>query len=124
MKTLSVKIISILLLCTVCTIFSSACNNVSNEVDNVVMQQNPDSVLTGKWKGGNLEHGINELEFFSDGTYTSNHPNYEGSYSVDNNRIRLTGVLMESLTYTIEINNDTIKFYSDSGRQIATFTKV
>lgn len=124
MKTLSVKMISILLLCTVCTIFSSACNNVSNEVDNVVMQQNPDSVLTGKWKGGNLEHGINELEFFSDGTYTSNHPNYEGSYSVDNNRIRLTGVLMESLTYTIEINNDTIKFYSDSGRQIATFTKV
>ena len=124
MKTLSVKMISILLLCTVCTIFSSACNNVSNEVDNVVMQQNPDSVLTGKWKGGNLEHGINELEFFSDGTYTSNHPNSEGSYSVDNNRIRLTGVLMESLTYTIEINNDTIKFYSDSGRQIATFTKV
>ena len=49
------------------------------------------------------------LEFFSDGKYTSSHPNYEGDYSIDGNRIRLEGVLVDSEIYYFRVKGDTLE---------------
>lgn len=57
---------------------------------------------------------LRSLEFFSDGTYNSNHVNYSGSYSIDGNRIKLTGILMSTLVYTFEIKGDTLYLYPSS----------
>lgn len=64
------------------------------------------------------------LEFFSDGTYKSDYPNYYGSYSVDGNRLRMSGVLVEDVTVNYEVNDNNLIFTND-GREkpIATFEK-
>lgn len=54
------------------------------------------------------------LEFFSDGTYTSSHPNYFGDYSIDRDRLKLSGIMMEARTYTFEIQGDTLSLYIDN----------
>lgn len=82
------------------------------------------SKLVGQWESDRGQ--ISELEFFSDGTYTSDDPNHSGNYSVDGDRIRLQGILMSDLTYTFEINGNTLTFYknSDDENPYAEYTKV
>lgn len=86
------------------------------------------SSLAGEWKAEKLRlpaghAGISEIEFFSDGTYTSDHPNYCGSYSVDKNRIRLSGDLVDDATFTFDIKGKTLTFYTELGSEIK-FNKV
>lgn len=53
------------------------------------------------------------IEFFSDGKYTSSHPNYEGDYSIDGNRIRLEGILVDSKIYYFKASGDTLELSYD-----------
>lgn len=64
------------------------------------------------------------LEFFSDGTYVSNRSNYSGGYSIDDDRIKLDGVLAEPLTFTFELNEDTLTFYYDDGEVMNEYQRV
>lgn len=84
-----------------------------------------ESYLIGRWSiDENYHSSLEELEFFSDGTYVSDHPNYEGNYSVDNDRIRLTGILVDSKTYTFDVNKITLTFYDDDGEVYCVYNKV
>ena len=50
----------------------------------------------------------NYYDFFSDGTYSSYSDNYHGSYSVDGNRIRLSGVLVSDKVVEYKFEGDTL----------------
>ena len=68
--------------------------------------------LSGIYVGQDTEESYAEfdyLEFFSDGKYTSNRSNYEGNYSIDGNRIRLEGILVDSKTYYFRVKGDTLE---------------
>lgn len=72
------------------------------------------SKIVGKWnrtEGWGFEY----LEFFSDGTYTSNSSNYEGDYSIDGDRLKLSGFMAEAKVYTFKIKGNTLSLY-ESGR--------
>lgn len=75
--------------------------------------------LVGKWEaeGYGIDGGIHlkELEFFDGGSYASNSDNYSGGYSVDGNRLKLTGTLVEALTFTFELDGDTLIIYEENG---------
>lgn len=85
------------------------------------------SSIVGRWSGDSIsiERGgsIYELEFFSDGTYTSSHSNYTGSYSISGNRLKLAGLLVSDLTYNFKIHGNTLTFYSDNGNVLYEFKK-
>ncbi len=53
------------------------------------------------------------IEFFSDGKYTSSHSNYEGNYSIDGNRIRLEGILVDSKIYYFRVHGNTLEMDYD-----------
>ena len=81
-----------------------------------------EDMIVGYWE--NTEGGqFRYLEFFSDGSYTSSHVNYEGSYSIEGNRLKLTGILVESKTYSFEIKGNTLYLYNRSGDLLATFVR-
>lgn len=69
------------------------------------------SSIVGHWSQTEGS-GFSYLEFFSDGTYTSDYDNYQGSYSIDGDRLKLTGILVEAKTYTFEIKDDTLSLYT------------
>ena len=78
------------------------------------------TMLSGKWEA--VDNGVRvdgtslvELEFFSDGTYTSNSSNYEGNYSIDGDRIRLSGILVSSCTFKFNISKGSLTLYYDNG---------
>lgn len=75
--------------------------------------------LVGRW-----ESESDHLEFFSDGTYSSNDANYQGGYSVDGDRIKLQGYLMPDRTYTFKIQNNNLIFYNNDGEVMEEFKKV
>lgn len=85
------------------------------------------SSLVGLWRGDRISVGlgsISELEFFSDGTYNSNHPNYTGNYSVDGDRLKLSGLLVSDLTYNFKVDGDILTFRKDNGDVLYEFEKV
>lgn len=49
------------------------------------------------------------IEFFPDGKYTSSDPNYEGDYSINGNRIRLEGILVDSKVYYFKVKGKTLE---------------
>lgn len=73
-----------------------------------------EELIVGRWvvdsKNG-YSHMLKSLEFFGDGTYVSSHTNYEGSYSISNNRLRLQGILVDSITETFKVDENTLTFY-------------
>ncbi len=78
------------------------------------------SALAGRWeavdKGIKVDYGrLSELEFFSDGTYNSSSSNYSGGYSVDGNRIRISGVIASDYSFTFDVSGNTLTIYDDSG---------
>lgn len=75
--------------------------------------------IVGQW---NVTEGnkFRYLEFFSDGTYTSSHSNYHGDYSIDGDRLMLSGVLVEPRTYTFKIQSDTLSLYYNSESESPT----
>lgn len=78
--------------------------------------------IVGRWEKTE-GYGFDYLEFFSDGTYTSSHPNYASNYSIEGDRLKLTGVLMETKVYTFEINGNVLNLFNDSGEIYASFEK-
>ena len=91
--------------------------------------KSPADLIIGQWLiPGEEDHAestieLVELEFFSDGTYTSNTANYAGTYSIDEDRIKLNGILVEPLTYTFEVDEDSLTFYED-GEVVDEYKKV
>lgn len=71
------------------------------------------SKLVGRWTKTE-GRGFSYLEFFSDGTYTSDKANYEGNYSIDGDRLKLSGILAEAKTYTFKIKGDILSLYASS----------
>ncbi len=67
-------------------------------------------ITAGSW---NVTY-LKRLEFFNDGTYVSNHVNYSGNFSINSSRLKLTGILMPTLTYTFEIKGDALYLYPNS----------
>lgn len=80
------------------------------------------NAIVGRWEKTEGS-GFDYLEFFSDGTYTSSHPNYAADYSIEGNRLRLTGVLMETKVYTFEIKSNVLNLLNDDGEIYASFEK-
>lgn len=68
--------------------------------------------LSGRYIGQDKTR-FSSLEFFSDGKYTSSHSNYEGNYSIDGNRIRLEGVLVDSVIYYFKASGNTLELSYD-----------
>lgn len=91
---------------------------------------NSSDLIVGQWivPGSEDRAGTTSdlvaLEFFSDGTYDSNRSNYSGGYSIDGDRIKLDGVLAEPLTFTFELNDDTLIFYYDDGEVMNEYQRV
>lgn len=83
--------------------------------------KSPSDLIVGQWEipeeveNAGTTSKLVQLEFFSDGTYTSNRSNYSGDYSIDGDRIKLNGVLAEPLTFTFGLEEDTLTFYYDDG---------
>ena len=74
--------------------------------------QKKNGSLVGRWVA--VKHRwMDELEFFSDGTYSSDKAKYFGSYTAENGRLRLDGVLMEDLVFSYELKGDTLIIYDD-----------
>ncbi len=75
------------------------------------------SPIIGQWEAADapfmsLGYGtIKKLEFFSDGTYNSNHPNYSGSYSIEGNRLKISGILVSSETFSFKVRGNTLSLY-------------
>lgn len=79
--------------------------------------------LSGKYVG---EDGakFSYIEFFSDGKYTSSDSNYEGRYSIDGNRIRLEGILVDSKLYYFKVNGKTLELsYDEDFKSSDTYKK-
>ncbi len=68
--------------------------------------------LSGRYVGEGST-SFDYIEFFSDGNYTSSHSNYEGDYSIDGNRIRLEGILVDSRIYYFRASGDTLELSYD-----------
>ncbi len=63
--------------------------------------------IVGRWEREGT--GIfSELEFFSDGTYASSVDYASGTYSVTDNRLRLSTQYSSDWTYSFEIKNNTL----------------
>ena len=88
-------------------------------------QKSPEAKITGRWRlAEDSSSFLNRLEFFSDGTYVSNHANYEGSYSIDDNRIRLQGILVDTKSFTYQLKGDILTFYDDGGDVYCVYERV
>ena len=92
--------------------------------------KSPSDLIVGRWIIPGEEDNIRTtfslvaLEFFSDGTYTSNLSNYSGNYSIDGDSIKLAGILVEPLTVTFELDENTLTFYSDNGEYMREYQRV
>ena len=111
MKNKALRVTAVAVMLAICITVFAACGN-------------PAGKLAGRWSKTSGGTSINKLEFFSDGTYKSDYSNYYGSFSVDGNRIRLSGVLVEDLTMNFEVNGDNLIFYSDNeNKEIMKFER-
>ncbi|MBP3570084.1 MAG: hypothetical protein J6K04_13090 [Lachnospiraceae bacterium] len=74
------------------------------------------SKLKGQWEAVTPpEYFFTEIEFFSDGTYASNQSNHNGTYSVDGDRLRISGILVEDKTFTYKVKGDTLYLEASNG---------
>lgn len=78
------------------------------------------SGLVGRWEATDVgiyagARRLSRLEFFSDGTYTSNSPNFSGSYSVENSRMRLSGILFQDLSVSFKVSGNQLTLSDDDG---------
>lgn len=63
--------------------------------------------LQGSWELTNdVSAPFDELEFFSDGKYSSDDSNYNGQYSVDENRIKFEGILVSPIVCSFETDGN------------------
>ena len=110
----SVKSISaILLIIALCLTTLCACGS-------------PQDALSGRWTKTDGGIMFSNVEFFKDGTYESDDANYDGSYSIDGDRIKFSGVLVNPVTLSYKIDGDKLYFYRESTSEepTATFERV
>lgn len=72
---------------------------------------NGSSKIVGQWERENTEEvsaPFDELEFFSDNTYSSDDANYNGNYSIDGSRIKFSGILVEPITCSFDVSGKTL----------------
>ena len=79
------------------------------------------SKIVGRWQSFD---GSERIEFFSDGTYTSDDVNYQGNYSVDGNRVKLEEILMPDMVREFKVSRDTLTIYDDSGNVVEEYNRV
>jgi heat shock protein HslJ len=68
------------------------------------------SSIVGRWES---DKRVSELEFFSDGTYTSSDANHTGTYSIDGKRLRLSGLLASDWVCDFDISGDQMTLSGD-----------
>lgn len=113
MKKTLTTITSIILIAVLCLSVLSACGS-------------PKDALAGKWTKTDGGIMFSEVEFFKDGTYASDHANYNGAYSVEGDRIKFSGTLVEPVTLSYKIDGSKLFFYINSTNEepTATFERV
>ena len=94
MKKLS-KIVLVLMFVIILSVTLASCSSSSSKI-------------VGLWVKSEGYCDFSYLEFFSDGTYASSSSNYAGSYSIDGDRIKLSGILVPTKTYTFKISGNTL----------------
>lgn len=63
--------------------------------------------LQGQWElTSDIHAPFDELEFFSDGKYSSDDSNYNGRYSVDGDRIKFEGILVSPVVCSFELKGE------------------
>lgn len=75
--------------------------------------------IVGRWENEDeIEYSSfpDEYEFFSDGTYDTERASWCGTYSIDDDRIKIKGVL-NTVVYTFEIEDggNTLILTNDAG---------
>ena len=87
---------------------------------------NGSSKIIGQWEIQNAEEvhaPFDFLEFFSDNTYASEDPNYNGHYSIDGNRIKFDGILVNPITCSFKVNGKTLTLTNNDKTWKYTKTK-
>ncbi len=103
---------SVILIAVLCLSVLSACGS-------------PKDALAGGWTKTDGGIMFSEVEFFKDGTYASDHANYNGAYSIEKDRIKFSGTLVEPATFSYKIDGGKLYFYYNEGGELAaTFEKV
>lgn len=82
----------------------------------------PQQKLAGYWEKTE-GRGFDYLEFFEGGKYVSDHTNYEGEYSISDDRLWLEGVLVDAKVYTYSVSGDSLTFYDDGGEVWAEYER-
>lgn len=68
--------------------------------------------IAGKW----VDSGGNSIEFFSDGTFTTNRSDYYGTFVIDGDRIKLSSSLSsQPVIYTVSLSDQILTFVADNG---------
>lgn len=116
-----VKVSVIICVLIVVVLFTNLPERISDIIETYETKSAVSNII-GQWER-NEGKGIQELEFFSDGTYTSDHPNYNGNYSIDGNRLKLAGILVDPLVYSFEITNNELILTPNDG-EIRIFSKI
>lgn len=113
MKKTVTTITSIILIAVLCITALCACGS-------------PQDALAGRWTKTDGGIMFSNVEFFKDGTYSSDHANYDGAYSIEGDRIKFTGVLVDPVTLSYKIDGDKLFFYYQSTNEeaAATFERV
>ena len=91
-------ILSLLTVIILPVLLLSACGNGSSKV-------------VGQWERENVEDSsapFDELEFFSNSTYSSDDVNYNGNYTIDGSRIKFSGILVEPITCSFKVKGKTL----------------
>ena len=103
------RILKISLCCTILVVLLAGCGK---------------SKLTGRWQEvPNEGWAFSEIEFFSDGTYDSDYANYCGNYSVEGNRLRISGIMVSDETFSFKVE-DGILYLENSNGAIYQYKKV
>ena len=100
-----------ILVVVIITSFTACGSSESNSSDSIVGQW----IIPDEIENAGSTTQLVYLEFFSDGTYASNRSNYSGNYSIDGDRIKLEGILVDPLVATFELEDNNLTFYYDDG---------
>lgn len=117
----AIKIIVTICVLIAVVLFTNLPERISDIIETYKTKSAVSNII-GQWEREEGK-GIQGLEFFSDGTYTSDHPNYNGNYSIDGNRLKLAGILVDPLVYSFEIKSNELILTPNDG-EIRIFSKI
>ena len=77
----------------------------------------PESKIVGQWVSDGGKVFYNEIEFFDNGSYITQHVSWSGNYDISGNRIALNGkVYSEALSFEFE-DDDTLILINELGTE-------